>query len=436
MTIAPFNEIIALMAIWIPMLTGRRGPKYLQIVDAMADDIASGVLAPGTRLPPQRELAYALNISPNTTSRAYAEAVARALVQGEVGRGTFVRAPGSAKPSGDPADLRRPQAGPIDLSRNLPCPGLAATDLAETLTRLGHGKLLNRLTDYQTEGDLADHKEAGLAWLDRCRVKTSGDEIIITAGAQHGILCALMAATRPGDLLLTEALTYAPVKAMADRLGLKLKPVPIDDNGLCPDALEDICRSHAATALYLCPTLQTPTTATMSPDRRSRIAESVRRHRLTLIEDDVFGLLKMDHPVPIAAQAPERTVYITSTSKCLAPGLRVGFVRAPAALAKPIHSAVNLTCWMTPPLMVEIAARWILDGTADRLTALQRTHAAKRQAIAAEVLAGHKVHADPYGLHLWLMLPGNWSADRFRSDAAARDVQIVEGAAFAVGPRS
>ena len=141
-----------------------------------------------------------------------------------------------------------------------------------------------------------------------------------------------------------------------------------------------------------------------------------------------------DSPEPIATLAPERTVYVTSTSKCLGPGLRVGFVRTSAPLAKAIKNAVALTCWMPAPLMVEIAARWIAGGTADRLTEAQRRQAAARQAVAAALFADHDMRADPQGLHLWLTLPPDWSADTFRAEAAARGVQIVDGAAFAVDP--
>ena len=434
LTIASLNEIIALMAIWTPRLAGRRGPKYLQIVEALAEDIDSGALPPGTRLPPHRELAYALRVSPNTTSRAYGEGVARALIQGEVGRGTFVRAPGGARLVGDPADMRRPRTGPIDFSRNLPCPALAATALAEALTALGRDARLEAFTDYQTENDIAHHTDSAIAWLNRSGIAADRHEVIVTNGAQHGILCALMAATRPGDLLLCEALTYAPIKAMAHRLGLKLTPVPLDDEGLCPDALDEVCRSRSPTALYLTPTLQTPTTATMKAERRARIAEIAQRRNLTLIEDDVFGYLKPDRPQPIAALAPKRTVYVTSTSKCLAPGLRVGYVRAAASLAKAVHHAVGLTCWMPAPLMVEIAARWIADGTAERLTNMQRAHAADRQAAAAAVFADYEMKADPHGLHLWLKLPPGCSADTVRAEAATRGVQIIDGAAFSVDP--
>lgn len=428
------------MAIWTPNLAERRGPKYLQIVEAMAEDMASGILPPGTRLPPHRELAFQLGVSPNTTSRAYAEGVARALLRGEVGRGTFVREAGDSSPAGTAADMRRPSAGPIDLSRNLPAPGVAAEHLAATLAELKGAPDLRSLLDYQAEADLARHAEAGIAWLRRYGVEAGEDEVVVTSGAQHGILTALMAVTCPHDLLLCEELTYPPVRVMAERLGLKLAPVPMDDAGLCPDRLAEICSTRAAKALYLTPTLQSPTTITLQQDRRRAVVELARRHHFLVIEDDVFGLLPLDPVRPIAAHAPERTIYISSTSKCLAPGLRVGFVRAPAEIAPAIRGAVNLTCWMTPPLMAEIAARWILDGTADYLTTAQRDIAARRQSLARTVLDGHDILADPFGLHLWLRLPERWSADAFRAEAARRGVEVTEGSAFAaiagIAPRA
>ncbi|MDN2567615.1 PLP-dependent aminotransferase family protein [Aquibium sp. A9E412] len=420
------------MAIWHPRLAGRHGPKYLQIVEALADDVASGALPAGTRLPPHRALAHALGVSPHTASRAYAEAVARALIRGEVGRGSFVRGPGRRAAGGSAGDLRRPDDGPVDLARNLPCVGLAETALADTLRALGAGAGLAALTDSQSAADIRHHAEAAVAWLGRAGVSAGGDAVVATTGAQHGILCALMAATQPGDLLLTEALCYAPVRAMAARLALRLKPVEIDDEGLCPDALEAVCRGHRAAALYVAPTLHTPTTATMGPARRARIAAIAARYGVTLIEDDVFGPLKPDRPAPLATLAPERCFYVTSTSKCLAPGLRVGFVRAPAGQAGALRHAVGLTSWMTPPLMVEIVARWIADGTAERLTEAQRRHAARRQALAGRLLEGAERRADPHGLHLWLGLPQGWSAEGFAAEADRRGVRLVAGTAFAV----
>jgi len=421
------------MAIWIPDLTDRRGPAYRKIVDAMAADIRCGTLPAGTRLPPHRELAYRLGVSPNTTSRAYAEGVKRGLIQGEVGRGTFVR-PHASRPDIPVPDLARPVSGPIDFAHNLPAPGDAAAILATTLSELSGSPDLQAFLDHRIDGEVDHHIDAARAWLARNAISAAEDETVITSGAQHGILSALMAATVPGDILLTETLTYAPVKAMANRLGLHIVAVDMDAEGLCPDSLDALCRTHRAKALYLTPTLQTPTTITLNAERRSRIAEIAARHGLTIIEDDVFGQLKPDAPPPVATLAPDRTVFITSTSKYLTPGLRVGFLHAPSALAAAIRVTVAVTCWMTPPLMVELAARWIADGTADRLTGAQQAEAAARQTLARDVLGRHKVLSDPHGFHLWLPLPAPWLAHRFTAAAHSAGVDLVEGAAFSARP--
>ncbi len=422
------------MAIWIPDLADRRGPKYLQIVDALAEDIASGALAPGVKLLPHRELAYQLGVSPNTASRAYAEAINRALLRGEVGRGTFVRALVELGQAGQPADLQRSTSGPIDLSRNLPAPGKAAVELEQTLQELQKSGTLQALLDYQIEADLPHHTEAALVWLERSGLQARKEEIVITNGAQHGIFCTLMALMRKGDLLLTEELTYGPVRHMAERLGLNIASVRMDEGGLCPDALAEICRTSAAKALYFTPTLQSPTTLTLGNERRKAIAKVARRHDVVLIEDDVFGHLKANAPPPASSYAPDCSVYITSTAKCLSPGLRVGYVRAPAEMAAAISDALTLNCWMTPPLMAEIAARWILDGTADRLTAEQRQTASRRQRLARTVLDDQTCLSDEFGLHLWLKLPARWTPDAFRAEARRRGVSVTEGAAFAVSP--
>jgi DNA-binding transcriptional MocR family regulator len=154
----------------------------------LAEDIASGALPPRTRLPPRRELAFALDVTANTTSRGYREGVAQALIKGEVGRGTFVRAPQNVGLESAPADMRRPARGAIDISRNLSCSGLAATALAKTLAALRKSGQLATLTGCQTEAGPTHHAEAAVSWLERCGVEAGADEIIVINGAQQGLL--------------------------------------------------------------------------------------------------------------------------------------------------------------------------------------------------------------------------------------------------------
>ena len=419
------------MAIWLPELDGRHGPKYLQIVEAMAEDIASGRLTVGTRLPPHRELAYQTGLSANTTSRAYAEAVKRALLRGEVGRGTFVRSPDSALPADEPGTLLRQRTGPVDLSRNLPLPGFAEPHIRRILGDIAHGDSLRPLLDYQTNGDLLHHSEAGLIWLGDCGIEARPDQIVTTMGGQHGLLCTLMALLRSGDLLLTETLTYTPVRAMAERLGLNTATVSMDSKGVIPEAFAEICKLAKPKAFYLTPTLQAPTTVTLSRVRRQSISEIAERFGVILIEDDVFAPLKTERPTPMAKFAPDHTVYVTSLSKSVSPGLRVGFLHAPSPMVPALRHAINLSVWMTPPMTLEVAARLILDGTAATLAAQQRNTAVRRQLLARSILGNADFTADPEGLHLWMPLPGNWRADIFCAQCAHHDVLLSEGRSFA-----
>ena len=424
------------MTMWRPELSGQDGPKFRQIADAIGEGVADGRLPRGTRLPPQRDLAHALGVSLNTVSRAYADATERGFVQGEVGRGTYVRDGGPLPTETGAASLgglTRPAAGPIDFSLNLPAPGPAAAALARSLAVLSGSNALAAFLDYQTEGERDRHAEAAVKWLGKLGLEARREDIVLTTGAQHGILAALLASMRPGGVLLTEALTYAPVKAMARHLGLKVVPVA-GDGALDPKALDATCRRVAGKVLYCLPTLHTPTTATMDAECRSVVAAIARKHGLTLIEDDVFGLLPPDRPAPLARFAPERTIYVTSVSKSLAPGLRVGFVQAPPSHARAVRTAVNLSCWMPPPLMAEIASRWIEDGTADTLNAFQREEAAVRQAMAKELLPARYLRADAHGFHIWLSLPPHWHPDVFRMEAQNRGVKVLVGGTFAVDP--
>ena len=160
------------------------------------------------------------------------------------------------------------------------------------------------LLDYQTDADLMHHREAGQKWLVDCGLDADFDSVIPVIGGQHGILSILMALLQPGDLLLAEALTYTPVLAMAARLGLQTGAVAMDGQGVVLEAFEAWCREANPKAFYLSPTLQAPTTVTLSAARREEIANIANRYGVILIEDDVFGPLKRNKPAPIAHSAP------------------------------------------------------------------------------------------------------------------------------------
>ena len=427
--IVAVNLYIVTMTMWSPRVEGRSGPRYLAIVEALTEDLAAGVLRHGGRLPTHRDLADRLGVTVGTVSRAYAEAARRGLVSGEVGRGTFVR---GGEGGGEAEEAERV----VDLSQNHPPEPATQPQRSALLAALAvltaRGDA-GRLLDYPAAGGNPADREAGAAWIARAGVPAAPHDVLVCTGSQHGLTVVLATLLEPGDLLLTEALTYAGVKAVAGLLHLRLKGLPIDAYGLRPDALEAACREGGAKALYVIPTHHNPTTAVMPEGRRHEIVAVARTHGLVVVEDDVHGLLPPERPRPIAALAPERCYYLTSTSKTLAPGLRVAYVLAPPAMIPRLVANLRATTWAVAPLTAAVASLWIRDGTADRLLETRRFEARDRQAIARTRLAGADVDAKAEAYYLWLRLPEPWRGDAFAAEARARGVLVTPAEAFAVG---
>ena len=314
---------------WTPNLAADASPRYRAIADQLGRDIASGNLAAGARLPTHRALATQIGVTVGTVSRAYAEAARLGLISGEVGRGTFVREqPLSETPFDIPDDEREAL---IDLSRNVPDPSAAAAPLREALAALTRSAELVDLLDYLPSAGSARHRAAGASWVGRSGLATNADEIVVTGGAQHAMWLALATLAKPGDTVLAAELTYPGLIGLTRLLRLRLEGLALDEEGIRPDALEAACRAHAPRVLYCIPTNQNPTAAVMSEGRRREIAAIAQRYDLALIEDDICGFLQADAPLSLSSFAPEQSFYVTSLSKCIAPGLRVGFLRAPSA---------------------------------------------------------------------------------------------------------
>jgi DNA-binding transcriptional MocR family regulator len=413
---------------WSPRLEGRKGPRYLAIVESIADDFASGELRQGARLPTHRDLADALGVTVGTISRAYAEAARRGLISGEVGRGTFVRGP-LPESTADDGEV-------CDLSQNHPPEPAARPQraaLVAALNSLTASGDVGRLLDYPAAGGGAADREAGAAWIARAGLEVSPDEVLVCTGSQHGLTIVLATLLEPGDVLLTEALTYAGLQPVAGLLRLRLRGLAIDAFGLRPDALEEACREGGMKAVYLIPTLHNPTTAVMPEARRREIAAIARAHGLRIIEDDVHGLLATERPAPLATLAPERTYYLTSTSKTLAPGLRIAYVAAPPVDVPRLTASLRATTWAVAPLTAAVASLWIRNGTADAIVAARRQEAGARQALARERLSGFDFDSQPEAYYLWLRLPEPWRSDSFAAEARARNVLVTPAEAFGIG---
>jgi len=419
------------MTIWQPDLTQLAGPRYLAIVDALAADLEEGRLHDGDRLPTHRDLAYRLGITVGTVSRAYAEAERRGLIKGEVGRGTYVRAGnrGLAAPMPEPM----PGDGILDLSMNFPVRAEGDALLAQSLQAMIGREGVGRLLDYQPYRGRLDHRAAGAAWIERHGLAVAPERIVVTTGGQHAMAVVLGTLAGPGDVVLTEALTYPGVKAVADLFRFDLAGLAMDSQGILPDAFEKACRGGRAKALFCMPSLQNPTGIHMPAERRGEIAAIARRHGVAIVEDDIYGFLVEDGPTPLVTHAPEIGFYLASLSKAIAPGLRIGYAAVPSDFVQRVTASIRATTIMAAPPMAELASQWIADGTGDRLASRYRNEAMARQPIAREMLHGFPYAAHPAGFHGWLTLPDHWTPMHFAAEARQRGVVISPAEVFAVG---
>ena len=408
------------MTDWVPALASLPGPRYLAFVLALEADIASGRVKPGMRLLPQRDMAHRLDLSVGTISRAYAEAEQRGLISGEVGRGTFVQ-------------RRRPDARglgsaetTINLALNVP-PYTGEDDvIASILSEIVADGEMSNLLGYLPHQGLRRHREAMVTWLSSLGVTADADQLFITHGGQHALSIALPMVASPGDTVLTESYTYSGMLALSAQSGYRLHGVATDAHGLIPENLDRAFSETRARVLYCMPTLQTPTGSVMPPKRRHAIAEIVRKHDAYLLEDDAYGYLLSPPLPPIARLIPERSFYIVSFAKCLAPGLRIAAMIAPEAFRDRSINALRATGWMAVPVMAEVVARLIHNGSLARQAKLKRDKAVTRNGIVRRVLKEWLPAAPAApGFHTWLPLPAGRTLAALIAQAAQAGITLA-----------
>src|SRR4029453_6923337 len=259
------------MTIKLPPRGQRSGPIYQAIADAIGREIEAGRLKPGRRLPTRRLLARHLGLTLTTVTRAYVEAQRRGLLNGEVGRGTFVR------PSA--LDIEGPEQGVLDLAVNALLPLPYMEELADRLSAAVPRSAGARIFGYQPHAGARHNRAAGSAWIGWAGLDAPIDRIVVTGGGQHAILLSLMALAKPGDEILVEEFTYPGITDLAGHLPLRLRTVALDREGIVPEALEEALRAGMPTALYCISSFQNPTAAFMSDERRRQIAEIAIKHR-------------------------------------------------------------------------------------------------------------------------------------------------------------
>ena len=345
----------------------------------------------------------------------------RGLISGHVGRGTFIRGQELEDPS---------TSEPIDLSINILMPD---KEVAALEPRMFQRRVLpwTELLGYVPAPGHRRRRQAMAEWLAVMGTPAPPERIVLTTGAQHALLIALAATAKPGDTVLAEELTYSGMKDLSNQMHLKLRGIAMDGEGLRADALEAACRATRARVLYCMPRLHNPTSAVMSERRRRQVAAIAEKYRLTVIEDDVYGFLSPER-ASLSALIPDRTIFVTSVSKSLFPGMRLGCAVAPPPMLEKLSAAVWMTTICVPPISADLLCGWMEDGTALRILEWKRHEVAARQAMAKRLLDGNRLQTQPSSPHVWMHLPARWTTDAFAAEMRSRGVLVNASTAFSV----
>lgn len=423
-------------------------PRYRHLVDLVASAVADGLLAPGERLLPERDLAGRLGISRTTVVTAYRELEARGLVRAHVGRGTFVCAPletsgapfawrgkvaGAVMRSADPAirDLLRQATDPRIVSFAAGLPALdvfpaeafrAALDRAAVPAVWGHGP---------TEG--VPRLRAALAE----RLGTSPEQVLVLSGAQQGLDLVARCLVDPGDTVVMDRPGYLGAIQAFRAAGARLIGWDLVREDLAE--LEDLVLRHRPKLLYTNPTFQNPTGHTLSLATRRDLLELAARYRLPVVEDDTYRGLHFGAPPPRALRELDTrglVIYVSTCSKVFAPGLRLGWIAARPAIVEHLALVKQRSDPHTQNLVQEAVAAFVADGGFDRhLETLRVEHArratAMREACARHLPAGALRLSRPQGgLYFWARLRPGLQAREVLAHALGAGVAFVAGDVF------
>jgi DNA-binding transcriptional MocR family regulator len=369
-------------------------PKYLGLVEALEAGLSQGALAPGAQLPPQRDLAELFGMTLATVTKAISEAARRGLVIARSGSGTFM--------ASAPEHLAQPSAN--DLSLNIPPASIAADLVAASLRRVTMRSQAARLIEYAPVGGSAGNRAAGAALFATRGLSAQADHVLLTQGAHQGLIAALAATTRPGDSVACERLNYSGLRRIGELLQLTLVGIDCDEEGMVVGQLRSRLRSRRIAAIVCTPSGHNPTSFTLSEQRRAELVRLARGAAVPVIEDDIYGLLCNDGLPPLAALWPEGTLCVTSLSKSVAPGLRIGYNLCPPALMSRLRDGLFALGWTESSLQAALATELIQSGALTQCVARHQAEARRRVALAHQILPGGCIQtaSTTVSYHLWV----------------------------------
>ena len=337
--------------------------------------------------------------------------------------------------------LDRPEV--ISFAGGLPAPELFdVAGLRAAADAVLSGPGARRALQYApTEGD-PDLRTQVAARMTARGLPTAAADLLVTTGSQQALTLVATALLDPGAVVAVEDPTYLAALQCFSLAGARVVPVPSDGHGIDPDALADVVARERPTLLYLVPTFANPTGRTLPAQRRAAVAAIAAREGLWVVEDDPYGELRYrGEPVaPLAAEpsAADRVLYLGSFSKLAAPGLRLGWLRAPAPLLRVLTVAKQAADLHTSTLDQATAAAWLaatdLDAHVRRLCAAYRERRDAMVAALPGTLPAGSTWTDPDGgMFVWARLPGDVDTADVLREALTADVAFVPGAPFSAG---
>ncbi len=419
---------------WLPDLSKTTESKYIVLIQSLRGAIRSGDLAKGTKMPPVRELAYQLGITPGTVARVYKMGTEEGLLEATVGRGTFVA--DSVAPDSTPAQhlLSQPVAPHVtDLRSSCP-PDVGQGDMIRsamaTLAQQPGPKYINYPNpdmDRPLRNEIVD-------WIGPNAVgHITADDVLLGAGAQNMLVTLLQTTLRgQSPVALTEETCYPGTRYALQLQRAEAIGVECDNEGIRPDRLESILREKGGQVLMTTSNMHNPTNVHTPLHRRQEIADLARRYQLQIIEDESFSYSPTDDIPGYRALCPERAWYVGSLSKCFSPSVRLGYAVCAQGQADAARRVSESAYFGLPTPLVDLCTllfqRRNIHQARDAILAEIRV----RAQIAVNILGRWDISWTPETMFIWLRLPQGWRTSRFTLACEAAGVKVKPGDDFAL----
>ncbi|NIM01869.1 MAG: aminotransferase class I/II-fold pyridoxal phosphate-dependent enzyme [Acidobacteria bacterium] len=439
-------------------------PVYRQIALEIRRSVLDGRLEPGSRLPATRDLARQLGVNRNTVVAAYDALATEGWIASHTGRGTFV-VERTAIDTDEPTDTASDETLRAGFSRTVECAAVGglqsiyrlaisdegisfvgsypagdhmpvesfAASLQAVLEEdgakiLGYGPTAG---DYGLRETIAETMRAAGS-------DTTPENTLVTSGAQQAIELVFRTFVERGDAVVIEEPTYTGALSVLNSLGARIVGVPVDEQGIRPDLLEVALERHHPKFLYVQPTFHNPTAAEMSPARRREVVEICRRHRCLIVEDDWAGDLRLEGerlPTLHALAGSADVIYLSTFSKKLMPGLRVGWLVASTTAMERLVELKRLQDCGTSPLIQAALDHFLRAGGLDEHLKKTLPSYRVRRDTMFEALRNHfpkeAVFSRPTGgLFIWVTLPASFDGNALFAAARRRGVLYSRGDLF------